>query len=307
MNSKVFQDITNSMKSNLPSLNMEMSKNRQLFQKQDKILYKQGLPVLDQKSLENMYFITKTQEKIVNITYVVEYSKSREVLVDWIVQTHYKFSLLPETLYLTISIMDRYLEIEKIPVEEFQLIGITSLWLAAKYHQVYPPTLDQFEHITNRRCARNAITECELRILTALQFQLHRPTIDVFLYQYISQDPTTTSTTVNLASYYAQSSLQDIRYADVPPSQIAIASLCLARYSSTTDHPWPNKLQKISNCSLETALQYASLLSRILQHRRKSKKAFQSRQLSNVDEKFQRRKRGRVSILPIPTVSNLKA
>ena len=33
----------------------------------------------------------------------------REILTDWLIEVHQKFKLLPETLYLTISLIDRYL------------------------------------------------------------------------------------------------------------------------------------------------------------------------------------------------------
>jgi len=36
--------------------------------------------------------------------------KMRAILVDWIIEVHLKFKLLPETLFLTISLIDRYLE-----------------------------------------------------------------------------------------------------------------------------------------------------------------------------------------------------
>ena len=36
--------------------------------------------------------------------------KMRAILVDWIIEVHLKFKLLPETLFLCINLMDRYLE-----------------------------------------------------------------------------------------------------------------------------------------------------------------------------------------------------
>lgn len=36
--------------------------------------------------------------------------KMRAILVDWIIEVHLKFKLLPETLFLTVSLIDRYLE-----------------------------------------------------------------------------------------------------------------------------------------------------------------------------------------------------
>jgi hypothetical protein len=33
----------------------------------------------------------------------------RAILVDWLINVHAKFKLLPETLYITINLIDRYL------------------------------------------------------------------------------------------------------------------------------------------------------------------------------------------------------
>ena len=38
--------------------------------------------------------------------------KMRSILVDWLVEVHLKFKLVPESLYLTVNLIDRYLEIE---------------------------------------------------------------------------------------------------------------------------------------------------------------------------------------------------
>lgn len=40
--------------------------------------------------------------------------KMRAILVDWLVEVHMKFKLLPETLYVTVNLIDRYLELEQV-------------------------------------------------------------------------------------------------------------------------------------------------------------------------------------------------
>ena len=35
----------------------------------------------------------------------------RKILIDWLVQVHQRFHLLQETLYLTIAIIDRFLQV----------------------------------------------------------------------------------------------------------------------------------------------------------------------------------------------------
>ena len=36
--------------------------------------------------------------------------KMRAILVDWLIEVHLKFKLLPETLFLTVNLIDRFLE-----------------------------------------------------------------------------------------------------------------------------------------------------------------------------------------------------
>lgn len=42
-------------------------------------------------------------------------SKMRAILIDWLIQVHLRFTLLQETLYLTVSIIDRYLQVRHSP------------------------------------------------------------------------------------------------------------------------------------------------------------------------------------------------
>lgn len=37
--------------------------------------------------------------------------KMRTILVDWLIQVHLRFHLLQETLYLTVNIIDRFLQV----------------------------------------------------------------------------------------------------------------------------------------------------------------------------------------------------
>ena len=37
--------------------------------------------------------------------------KMRAILIDWLIQVHLRFGLLAETLYLTVTVIDRYLSV----------------------------------------------------------------------------------------------------------------------------------------------------------------------------------------------------
>jgi len=60
----------------------------------------------------------KEKQGLVDYTYMQKQkhinSGMRSILVDWLVDVHYKFKLVPETLYLTVNLIDRYLEKEEV-------------------------------------------------------------------------------------------------------------------------------------------------------------------------------------------------
>ena len=62
----------------------------------------------------------------------------RSILIDWLIQVHNRFGLLQETLFLSIGILDRYLQdkIKEIGRKKLQLVGITAMWIAAKVGQL---------------------------------------------------------------------------------------------------------------------------------------------------------------------------
>lgn len=81
----------------------------------------------------------------------------RAILVDWIIEVHLKFKLLPETLFITVSLIDRYLEIEQIKRTNLQLVGVTAMLIASKYEEIYAPEVRDFVYITD-----NAYTKEEI-------------------------------------------------------------------------------------------------------------------------------------------------
>jgi hypothetical protein len=75
--------------------------------------------------------------------------RMRAILVDWLLEVHYKFKLCQQTLYLAISVLDRFLSMSNEPVarRELQLVGITSLLVAAKYEELFVPELRDLAYI----------------------------------------------------------------------------------------------------------------------------------------------------------------
>ena len=65
--------------------------------------------------------------------------RMRGILVDWLVEVHLKFRLEPSTLYLCVHLIDLYCTSNPVRRSRLQLVGITALFIAAKYEEIYPP------------------------------------------------------------------------------------------------------------------------------------------------------------------------
>lgn len=91
-----------------------------------------------------------------NQTHINE--RMRSILVDWLVEVHLKFKLVPETLYLTINVIDRFLEKERVSRPRLQLVGVTSLLIASKYEEIFPPELRDLVYICDKAYTRQDVS-----------------------------------------------------------------------------------------------------------------------------------------------------
>jgi hypothetical protein len=151
----------------------------------------------------------------------------RAILVDWLVEVHMKFRLMPETLYLSINIIDRYLSQVQVERQKLQLVGVTALLIACKYEEIYPPEVKDCVYITDRAYARQDVLDMETDIVKILQFRMTVPTGHPFLLRFLH---VTGATKVmrNLANYYMERMLQEYSTLSYRPSLVAAAAVCLA-------------------------------------------------------------------------------
>ena len=78
-------------------------------------------------------------------------NKMRAILIDWLIEVHLKFSFKPETLYITIYIIDSYLSLKKIERCNFQLLGVAALLIACKnFNILNPSSLSFYEIFCNK-------------------------------------------------------------------------------------------------------------------------------------------------------------
>ena len=154
-------------------------------------------------------------------------STMRAILIDWLAVVHTKFRLLPETLYLCVNIIDRYLSRTSIHRRSLQLLGITSLFVACKYEEIYPPEVKDCVYITDRTYSRQDILDMEFNIVKVLEFKMTVPTAYPFLQRFlhITNAPKIVR---DLASFYTERMLQEYCMLNFRGSLLACAAVCLA-------------------------------------------------------------------------------
>ena len=109
---------------------------------------------------------------------------SRAFLIEWIIDVHRKFRLVPETLYVTVFIIDRFLSLKQIKKSQLHILGVTSLLISTKYEEIYPPELKDLLTVSENKFTKKEVLEMEKTILLTLQFDLTSPSAYRFLERF---------------------------------------------------------------------------------------------------------------------------
>ncbi|KAF7656586.1 hypothetical protein LDENG_00039350 [Lucifuga dentata] len=154
--------------------------------------------------------------------------RMRALLIDWLIQVHSRFQLLPETLYLTVTILDRFLQVQPVSRRKLQLVGVTAMLVASKYEEMYCPEVGDFAYITDNAFTKSQILEMEQMILRSLNFNLGRP-LPLHFLRRASKVANSDIERHTLAKYLMELTLLDYDMVHYRPSEIAAASLCLSQ------------------------------------------------------------------------------
>ncbi|KAI9158715.1 G2/mitotic-specific cyclin-4 [Paramyrothecium foliicola] len=152
----------------------------------------------------------------------------RSVLMDWLVQVHGRFGLLPETLFLTVNYIDRFLTSKIVSIGKLQLAGATALLIAAKYEEINCPSLQDIVYMVDGSYTAEEILKAERYMLSMLNFELGWPGPMSFLRRVSKADDYDLETRT-LAKYFLELTIMDERFVASPPSYLAAGAHCLSR------------------------------------------------------------------------------
>jgi G2/mitotic-specific cyclin 1/2 len=173
------------------------------------------------------------------------------------VEVHEAFRLLPETLLLAVNMLDRLLSLRRVSETRLQLLGVTALFIAAKFEEIATPSISHFAGATAEAFTTEDIVVAESYMLTVLEYRLGWPSPLSFLRRISKADGYRTKIR-NLCKYMVEEALLMGKgwVGVMPSSKVAAAAFWMARKMDNSQ-PWHANMKFYSGYEekeLETAV-----------------------------------------------------
>lgn len=165
-------------------------------------------------------------------------AKMRAILIDWLIEVAMKYRLRPETLFLTVNIIDRYLSQVKVVRKKLQLLGVVAMFIASKFEEIDPPRVTDFVYITDNTYTKEDIFQWECQVLATLEFRIVVPTPAHFLDELL-QANRCEACHAELAKYILELALLDYRLISYTSSHLVAAALLLSNILIARRPVWP--------------------------------------------------------------------
>ncbi|KAH9277049.1 hypothetical protein BASA83_000567 [Batrachochytrium salamandrivorans] len=200
--------------------------------------------------MQSMEESTMPQQTLMNEQKEITW-KMRRTLLLWLIEVHSEYDLRQETLYLTVNIIDRMCEKCPISRSQYQLLGITSLWIASKYEENHGkvPLLKNLSFICCNSYRESEFLQMERFILHKMGFGFGVPTHEFFLKAHCAlymKHQISPEARV-LARYILELTLVHRRFVGSRPSSLALASIFLSDEILGHRH-WYHEDQRLRAC-----------------------------------------------------------
>lgn len=173
--------------------------------------------------------------------------KMRSILIDWLVDVTFKFKMLPQTVFMTVSLIDRYLSLRQVSHKRLQLVGISALMIIGKYEEIYPPSLKDYLSVCCNIYSAGDILEMESDILLATCFELNKVCSYVFL-EFFKLKEDLEEKAFMFCQYFLEIALLDTTHLYFKPSELAAGSIYLMNKLFKRS-AWTNSLKMTTGVS----------------------------------------------------------
>nr|XP_034906812.1 putative cyclin-B3-1 isoform X3 [Populus alba] len=204
----------------------------------------------------------------------------RGIVINWLIEVHFKFELMPETLYLMVTLLDRYLSQVEIKKSELQLVGLTALLLASKYEDFWHPRIKDLISISAESYTRGQMLVMEKLFLKKLKFRLNEPTPYVFMLRFLKAAQTDQKLE-HLAFYLIELCLVEYKALKFKPSMLCASAIYVARCTLQVSPAWTPLLTRHTHYQVSQIRDCAEMILRF-------QKAARTSQLRVTYEKYMR-------------------
>jgi len=111
-------------------------------------------------------------QNLKNIKLTIHKSSHRTQLLRWIYEVCMDFKYSSFTYVTAAMVIDEYTEKITFAISEYQLIGISCVFIAAKIEERYRMTVSEYAHVTDKSCTESEILKKELEILEAINYKM---------------------------------------------------------------------------------------------------------------------------------------
>ncbi|KAJ7707779.1 cyclin-like protein [Mycena rosella] len=153
----------------------------------------------------------------------------RQTLVDWLLQVHLRYHMLPETLWIAVNIVDRFLTHRTVSLIKLQLVGVTAMFIAAKYEEILAPSVEEFVYMTENGYNKEEILKGERIMLQTLEFRISHYCSPYSWMRKISKADDYDIQTRTLSKFLTEVTLLDYRFLRAKPSLVAAVGMYCAR------------------------------------------------------------------------------
>ena len=131
------------------------------------------------------------------------------------------------------------------------ILGVTSLLIASKYEEIYPPELKDLLSVSENKFNRQEVLAMEQDMLQVLQFNITTPSILRFLERIRKICSITDDQTFFFAQYIAEISLLDASLLKYRSSEIAAAAILLSTKQLKKVNIWTKDVVKMTGIEEE--------------------------------------------------------
>ncbi|KAJ3125348.1 hypothetical protein HK098_000355 [Nowakowskiella sp. JEL0407] len=186
----------------------------------------------------------------------------RARLVEWLTNVHSTINGHIDSLYLAVNLIDRVLSLRVVPLEGFQMIGTSALFIATKFTEKLVPTVLEFSYLTEYSCTPQDIIKAERMILQILQFKLSNPGPLSFLERLFKIDRNARKLSEEkqkmvekIANYFCEASIVEHKFIGCVPSWLAAGAVYSARKIVDNTSVWTPEHVRISQYNEDQCIQ----------------------------------------------------